>query len=482
MAENSIKDKVVNGLFWKLLENGGAQGIQFVVAVILARLLTPEEYGTVGIITIFIIIANVIVQNGFSTALVQKFEADEKDFSSVFYFGLAAALVMYGVLLLCAPLIAQFYGDPILCPLVRVLGIVLFPGSVISVQTAYVSRKMEFKALFKATMGAVIISGAGSIWMAVEGMGVWAMAGQQILYYFALMGGLFLDLTWKPRLVFSIRRIRSMFRFGWKLLCAALIDTLFSNLYGLIMGKIYNQAVLGIYNRGEQFPKLIATNLGAAIQSVLLPAFAKEQDDVNQVRNMARKAIQVSSYTVLPMLIGMMAVADTMVLALLGERWLVCVPFLRIMCVAYCFYPIHITNLQAIHAMGRSDIFLKLEVMKKVVGIAGLLIGVQFGAIVMVSIKAFVDFVCIFINAWPNKKILNYSIGSQWKDMFPSLCLSIAMGLIVYGLGQFIPGAWLRLAVQMAAGAAVYVALSFVFHIESFTYLVDIVKKRTGRI
>ena len=160
MAENSMKDKVVNGLFWKLLENGGAQGIQFVVAVILARLLTPEEYGTVGIITIFIIVANVIVQNGFSTALVQKFEADEKDFSSVFYFGLAAALVMYGVLFLCAPLIAQFYGDPILCPLVRVLGIVLFPGSVISVQTAYVSRKMEFKALFKATMGAVIISGA----------------------------------------------------------------------------------------------------------------------------------------------------------------------------------------------------------------------------------------------------------------------------------------------------------------------------------
>lgn len=480
MAENSMKEKVVNGLFWKLLENGGAQGIQFVVAVVLARLLTPEEYGTVGIITIFIIIANVIVQNGFSTALVQKYEADETDFSSVFYFGLGAALIMYGILYIGAPFIADFYDDPILCPLVRVLGVVLFPGSVISVQTAYVSRKMEFKGLFKATMAAVIVSGAGSIWMAWEGMGVWAMAGQQIFYYFALMTGLFIDLTWKPKLVFSIARIRTMFQFGWKLLCAAMIDTLFSNLYGLIMGKIYNQAILGIYNRGEQFPKLIATNLGAAIQSVLLPAFAKAQDDVNQVKNMARKAIQVSSYTVLPMLIGMIAVADTMVLALLGEKWMVCVPYLRIMCIAYCFYPIHITNLQAINAMGRSDIFLKLEIIKKIVGILGLLIGVQFGAIVMVSIKAFVDFVCIFINAWPNKKILGYSISSQWKDMFPSLCLSVFMGLAVYGAGQVIPGVWIRLILQMAVGAAVYVILSIIFHIESFVYLLDIVKKRMG--
>ncbi|WP_347559801.1 lipopolysaccharide biosynthesis protein [Clostridium sp. AM58-1XD] len=478
MAENSMKDKVVNGLFWKLLENGGAQGIQFIVAVILARLLTPEEYGTVGIITIFIIIANVIVQNGFSTALVQKQKADERDFSSVFYFGLAASAVMYGVLYVSAPYIAEFYDDPILCPLVRALAVVLFPGSVISVQTAYVSRKMEFKGLFKATMMAVVLSGSVSIWMAYEGMGVWAMAGQQIVYYFALMTGLFLDISWKPRLLFSLHRIKIMFEFGWKLLCAAMIDTLFSNLYGLIMGKIYNQRILGGYNRGEQFPKIIVTNLGAAIQSVLLPAFATKQDDVGQVKNMARKAIQVSSYTVLPMLIGMMAVADSLVLALLGEKWMFSVPFLRIMCVAYCFYPIHITNLQAINAMGRSDIFLKLEVIKKAVGIAGLLIGVQFGAVIMVSIKAFVDFVCIFINAWPNKKILGYSIGQQWKDMSPALFLSVIMGAAVYAVGMMIHGVWLRLVLQILAGMAVYVALSVVFHVESFYYLADIIKKR----
>ena len=482
MGEHTvIKEKIVKGLFWKLLENGGAQGIQFIVAIILARLLTTEEYGIVGIISIFIIIANVLVQNGFSTALVQKQKADEKDFSSVFYFGLAAAAVMYGVLFMAAPWIGRFYNNSQLCSLVRGLAIVLFPGSVISVQTAYVSREMEFKGLFKATMAAVVISGAVSIWMAYKGMGAWAMVGQQVSYYFALMIGLFIDVSWKPRWMFSIKRIRIMFGFGWKLLCAAMIDTLFSNLYGLIMGKIYNEQVLGVYNRGEQFPKIIVTNLGAAIQSVLLPAFAKEQESVGQVKAMARKAIQLSSYTVLPMLLGMFAVADTLVLALLGEKWMMCVPFLRIMCIAYCFYPIHITNLQAINAMGRSDVFLKLEIMKKVIGIGGLIAGIQFGAIVMVSIKALVDFLCIFINAWPNKRILNYSIGQQCRDMAPAVALSAVMAAVVYFFGGFVPGAWFRLTVQILVGIGVYILLSAVFRVESFSYLLNAVNKRRGR-
>ncbi len=278
---------------------------------------------------------------------------------------------MYGLLYLAAPAIGDFYNNELLIPIVRVLAVVLFPGAVISVQTAYVSRKMEFQGLFKATMGAVVVSGAASVWMAYAGMGVWAMVGQQIAYYLALMTGLFFTVTWRPRLVFVMSRVRSMLAFGWKLLLAALLDTLFSNLYGLIMGKIYNEELLGAYNRGDQFPKLIVNNLGTAIQSVLLPAFAARQDDLNQVRSMVRRAIRTSSFLVLPMLFGLFAVADTMVLALLGEKWMICVPYLRIMCVAYSFWPIHITNLQAINAVGRSDVFLKLEVIKKTVGHPG---------------------------------------------------------------------------------------------------------------
>lgn len=475
-----MKEKVAKGLFWKLLENGGAQGIQFVIAIILARLLSPSEYGVVGIIMIFITIANVFVQNGFSTALVQKKDADQVDFSSVCYFELAAALVLYGILYGAAGQIAAFYGIEELKPIVRVLAVVLFPGAVISVQTAYVSRTLEFKGLFLSTLAASVISGAVSIFLAWRGLGVWAMAGQQITYYLALMLVLFLTVSWKPRLFFSMGRIKTMFSFGWKLLCASLLDTIFNNLYGLLIGKIYNEELLGSYNRGEQFPKLIAGNLGAAIQAVLLPAFSARQDDMAQIKQMARRAVQISSFVVLPMLMGLFGVADTLVLALLGEKWLICVPFLRIMCIAYCFWPIHITNLQAINALGRSDIFLKLEIIKKTLSILALVIGMRYSVYVMVGLKAFQDFLCTFINAAPNRRLLNYSILKQWQDVMPPAALSAVMCLMVMA-----SGAWLgmlpaaaRLGVQVMIGMAVYLFLAWALKMKSFGYLWNLVKEQ----
>lgn len=248
------------------------------------------------------------------------------------------------------------------------------------------------------------------------------------------------------------------------------------------MGKIYNEELLGAYNRGDQFPKLIVNNLGAAIQAVLLPAFSSRQGDVAQVRSMVRRAIRTSSFLVLPMLFGLFAVADTMVLALLGEKWMICVPYLRIMCIAYSFWPIHITNLQAINAVGRSDIFLKLEVIKKTIGILGLVIGAWFGPLILVSIKAVIDFLCTFINAWPNKKLLGYSISSQWMDIMPSMALSVGMCAAVYALGSVLPGGpWMKLVLQIGAGAVLYGGGAWVFKMESFTYLLRMVgRKRPG--
>lgn len=473
-----MKGKIVKGLFWKLLENGGAQGLQFVVAILLARLLTPAEYGLVGIVMIFITVANAIVQNGFSTALIQKKNSDETDFSSVFYFGLLLAAAMYAILYAAAPAVGRFYGNGLLGDILRVLGLVLFPGSVISVQSAYVSRKMEFRGLFLSTMFAVVVSGAVSITMAYRGFGAWAMVGQQIAYYLALMLALLITVSWKPRLLFSLGRVGGMLSFGWKLLAASLLDTIFNNLYGLIMGKIYNEELLGAYNRGDQFPKLIVSNLGAAIQAVLLPAFSSRQDDMAQVRAMVRRAIRLSSFLVLPMLFGLFAVADTLVLVLLGEKWLICVPFLRIMCISYSFWPIHITNLQAINALGRSDVFLKLEVFKKAVSLVGLLIGIHYSPVIMVSIKAVSDFLSVFINAWPNRKLLGYSIRSQWRDILPAALLSVLMCAIVCALKFVLPvGPWFRLAVQVAAGVAVYAGLAWALRMESFRYLTDTLRR-----
>jgi len=473
VAESDLNRKVAKGLFWKLLENGGAQGVQFVIAIILARLLTPAQYGVVGIIMIFITIANVFVQSGFSTALVQKRKADDVDFSSVCYFELAAAVVLYGVLYLAAPRIAEFYRLPVLREIVRVLAVVLFPGAVISVQTAYVSRSMEFRGLFFSTLAASLFSGAFSIFLAWRGFGVWAMVGQQISYYFALMVVLFLTVSWKPRLCFAFGRVREMFSFGWKLLCASLLDTVFNNLYGLLIGKIYNEELLGSYNRGEQFPKLIATNLSAAIQAVLLPAFSANQDDRETVCAMVSRAIRLSSFAVIPMLMGLFAVADTLVLALLGEKWMICVPFLRIMCISYCFWPIHITNLQAINAVGRSDIFLKLEIVKKALSVLALVIGMQFDVFIMVCLKAVQDFLCTFVNAAPNKKLLGYSIGQQWMDVMPSAALSAVMCVAVMFAGSRMGmiSVWLRLLIQIACGIVTYVGLAWAFRMDSFCFL-----------
>ena len=480
MTETEMKQKVAKGVFWKLLENGGAQGIQFVIAILLARMLTPAEYGVVGIIMIFITIANVFVQSGFGTALVQKKQADEMDFSSVCYFEIVLAVGMYGILYLAAPIIASYYEIGELRAIVRVLAVVLFPGAVISVQTAYVSRKMEFRGLFLSTLVASVVSGAVSIWMAYKGYGVWAMVGQQVMYYGALMMALFLTVSWKPARMYSMERVREMFGFGWKLLCAYLLDTVFNNLYGLFIGKIYNEELLGSYNRGEQFPKLIATDLGMAIQAVLLPAFSSRQEDVVRVRQMVRQAIRLSSFVTLPMLLGMFAVADTMVEVLLGEKWLICVPFLRIMCISYCFWPIHITNLQAINAMGRSDIFLRLELVKKGLSLVALGVGMCFSVYGMVMIKAVQDFLCTFVNAAPNRKLLGYRIRQQWMDVMPSAGLSFVMCILVMTVGrlfgEMVP--LVRLTVQIGCGAVVYTGLAWLFKMDSFWYLARLIIRK----
>ena len=477
-SPTETKNKVLNGLFWKVMENGGAQGVQFLVSIFLARLLSPAEYGVVAIITIFITIANVIVQNGFGTALIQKHQADDTDFSSVFYLNLLVAAGIYVMLFFAAPYIADFYQNPEMTALIRVLAIILFPGAVTSVQSAFVSRKMEFKGLFLATLGASVLSGIVSVGMAYRGLGVWALAGQQISYYFGLMMVLFITISWKPQFLFSAERLRSMFSFGWKLLCASLLDTVFNNIQGLVMGKIYNEEVLGYYNRGEQFPKLIVNNLGAAIQSVMLPALSANQNDLNRVKSMLRRSIMTSSYLVLPMMAGMIAVADNLILALLGPKWSGSVIFLQIMCIAYSFWPIHIVNLQALNAVGRSDIFLKLEIIKKTIGVIVLLIGIRYNAVVMVALKAAADFLCTFINAWPNKRLLNYSIFEQWKDILPSVFLSVVMGGAVYGIGLLVPGVWLCLLVQVLSGIVVYAVLSWIMKPEVFCYLWETMKGR----
>ena len=453
-----MKNKIASGLFWKLLELAGAQGVQFVVALVLARLMSPEEYGTIGLIMIFITIANVFVQSGFATALIQRPDIREEDYSSVFRISLLLAVPVWLLLYIGAPAVAAYYDVPVLKPLLRVMGLVLFPGAVISVQTAYVSREMNFRQLFKATMSAVILSGAAAIFLASRGFGVWAMAAQQLIYYAALMTGLFITVEWRPSAGFDAER-----------------------LYGLIIGKRYSQADLGGYSRGEQFPKLITSNLSAAIQAVLLPAYAKNQSDPVRLKGMMKQSIRFSAFAVFPMMAGLAGCSVPLVRVLLTDKWLFSVPYLCIMCLCYAFWPIHVTNLQMVTALGRSDLFLKLEILKKALGIVILLISLPHGIIFMLLLKAADEFLCTFINAWPVRNLIGYGIAEQYLDMLPSAVCAAAMGGVVWEMqkleaGGLGPAAILLL--QIAAGMLLYAGLSLLLNRRTMLELLEVFRRR----
>ncbi len=479
MTENTenLRGKVLSGLFWKALENGGVQLVQLVISLILARLLGPERYGTISLLLVFIAIANVFIQTGFQTSLIQKRQVDDLDYSSVFYLSLGVAAILYGLIFAGAPAVAAFYQDPELKPMLRVLALMIFFGAVVSVQTAIVSRKMEFRKMCIASLLATCLSGIAGVIGAYNGFGTWSLVIQQLGNQFLLMIFLWGLVGWKPEKRFSMERVKVLFSYGWKLMCSSLIDTVYNNLYTMVIGKIYQKDVVGYYNRGNQFPQLIVNNLAASIQAVMLPAFSASQEDRDRMKAMVRRSIVTSAFVVFPMMAGLIAVAKPLISIILTEEWLPCVPFLQIMCVAYAMWPIHIANLQAINALGRSDIFLKLEIVKKVLGLLVLAVSIPFGIYAMVWLKAATDFAGTIINAYPNKKLLNYSFTEQWKDVFPALLLSVIMGGAVYSIQFFIHNNWLLLITQILAGIAVYAGLSWLFKVESFRYLVGVVRR-----
>lgn len=477
MEHQNTKSKVLSSLMWKLMERGGAQGIQFIVQIILARLLVPNDYGIIALISIFITIANVFVQSGFNTALIQKKDANETDFSSVFYLSLFVASLLYLLLFFTAPLLAGFYGIPQLIAVLRVLSITLFFGAFNSIQNAVVSRNMQFKMLFFSSLGAIVVSGTVGIALAYAGFGVWALVAQQLSNQFMITVILWFTVKWRSKLIFSFERVKGLFSYGWKLLASSLIDTLYMNLISLIIGKMYSPAMLGFYNRGNQFPQIIATNINGSIQSVMLPALASEQDNRERVKEMVRRSIVTSSFILFPMMVGLAVIAEPLVKILLTEKWLPCVPFLQIFCGSYALWPIHTANLQAINALGRSDIFLKLEIIKKIIDIV-IFGGTIFYGMYAIAIGMLVSgIIATIINAYPNLKLLNYSYKEQWKDIIQSLLLSLVMGTVIYSLKCFYITAWLTLIIQVCVGGFLYLGMAKIFKLECYIYLLKTCKE-----
>lgn len=467
---------VLKNFFWRFAERCGAQLVTFIVSIVLARILAPEDYGQIALITVFTTIMQVFVDSGLGTALIQKKDADDLDFSSVFYFNFVVCLVLYAVMFAAAPFIAAFYKNNSLTPIIRVISLTIVISGVKGIQQSYVSRNMLFKRFFYATLGGTIFSAFLGIALAHAGFGVWAIVAQQLSNTTIDTLILWLTVKWRPKKMFSWERLKGLLSFGWKMLASSLLDTIYTNIRSLIIGKMYSSADLAYYNQGEKFPNVIASNINSSIDSVLLPTMASAQDDPARVKSMTRRAIKTSTYIMAPLMMGLAFCAEPIVRLVLTDKWLFCVPFLRIFCITYMFYPIHTANLNAIKAMGRSDLFLKLEVVKKGIGIVLLLSTMWFGVMAMAYSLLINSVLSQIINSWPNRKLLNYSYLEQLKDILPGIALAVVMGFCVNLVGLLHLSNAVTLLIQIPLGAVIYIAASAVLHLESYEYLMGMIR------
>lgn len=470
------KNSVLSNLIWRFAERCGAQLVAFVVSVVLARILDPDAYGTVALITVFTTILQVFVDSGLGNALIQKKDADDLDFSTVFFTNIVFCTVLYLGLFVSAPFIAQFYENVSLTPYIRVLGLTILVSGIKNVQQAYVSKKLMFKKFFFATLAGTIMAAVVGIIMALNGFGVWALVAQQIVNVSVDTFVLWVTVKWRPTFEFSFERLKGLFSYGWKLLASSLLDTIYADLRQLIIGKMYSSADLAYYNQGKKFPNLIVTNVNTSIDSVLLPVMSGAQDDKVRVKSMMRRSLTTSIYIMAPLMIGLAFVAEPVVSLILTDKWLPSVPFLRIFCITYMLRPVHTANLNAIKALGRSDLFLKLEIVKKVVGLILLGLTMQHGVMAMAYSLLISNVLSQIINSWPNRKLLNYSYIEQLKDFMPSVLLAVVMGICIYPISLIGLPDIVTIVLQVLAGAVLYIAGSVALKLEPFQYLWDIVK------
>lgn len=477
---DSFKHKVFLGLLWRGLERFGTQLAGLAISIVLARLLTPKDFGLITLIAVFIALAHVFIGGGFAQALVRKPDVSEADYNSVFYLSLVISVLFYVLLFALAPSIAAFYGEPVLIWILRFLSLQIIAGAFNSIQTAVLMREMRFQSSFWCGIITMLVSAIFGIGMALRGYGVWALVVSNLAGQAATTVVLWRLVRWRPVLIFSWSSVRELFGFGSKLLVSGLLDTAFNNIYNFIIGKLFNPTILGYYSRGQSIPNTLMTSVNGTISSVMFPALASCQHDRERLRAIMRRMIKTTTFFVFPMMFGLAAVAKPLVLILLTEKWLPCVPFLQLSCITYAFWPLHVANLQVINALGRSDIFLTLEVVKKALIIGVIIVTFRFGVMAMVAGQAALSFASVFLNAWPNNGLVNYTIWDQCQDILPALLLSACMATCVLALRLIFAENGVLLLAQIVSGAVVYFISARMLKLESADYLLHILRQYRG--
>lgn len=472
----NLKQKTVSGLLWSFIDNIASQGITFLVGLILARLLEPKEFGLIGMITVFIAISSSFINSGFGSALIRKQDCTEKDFSTVFYFNLAMGLLFFCILFFTAPAISHFFDEPQLKLIVRILGIVLIIDSLSIIQRTILIKRIDFKLQTKISTISSLFSGIIALTMAFKGFGVWSLVAKQIGQQ--LMNSLLLWIwnRWRPLLVFSIESFLQLFYFGYKLMISGIIDTLYRNIYYIIIGKYFSARELGFYSRADQFQSLPSSNLQSVIGRVSYPVLATLQEDIPKLKEAYKKLIKSTMLISFILMLGMAAVARPMVLSLIGLKWEPCIIYIQMLCFVGMFYPLHALNLNMLQVQGRSDLFLRLEIIKKILAIPIIIIGIMWGIKAMIIGMMVNTLVAFYLNSYWSGSFIGYPFGAQIKDIFPSLLLAITISIIVFLEGWFFSlTPLLLLFIQLITGAFLTISICEVIRLKDYLFIKSII-------
>lgn len=479
--EKNIKEKTFFNLIWRFAERILAQSVTLYVTIVLARILIPDDYAAVALISVFVNICNIFVTKSFGNALIQKKDADDLDFSTVFYINLAMTMVMYVAIFIVAPWIADFYEMPILCPLLRVMALRIPCTAINSVQNAYVSRQLKFKKYFFATLTGTVVSAVVGISMALLGFGAWALVFQYLTNVLIDTVFLWFTVKWRPKLMFSFRRAKSMFSYGGKILVSSLLETVNIEIKSAVIGKVYTSADLAYYTKGKQFPQIINTNINESISSVLFPVLAKAQDNVRLLKNYMARVIKISSFVIFPLQFGLIAVAPQFVSVILTDKWLGCVPYLRIMCLSFLLTPIFTANQQVMKAMGKSGWVLTISFIQIVADIAMVLLTLPFGAEAIVWGSIAISFIITLFSVILVGKWIDYGFMAQIKDLLPTTLLSAAMTALVMLVGMLPINNMFLLILQVAIGVLFYILVARITRMDSYFYILSFVKEKWKR-
>lgn len=474
---SSIKNQTVSGVLWSSIERFSVQGVQLLVMLVMARLLSPQEFGLIGMLTIFIAISQSFIDSGFSNALIRKLDRTETDYSTVFYFNIVVGIAFYLILFFASPFIAKFYQQPILVSLTRVLAINLFVNSLTVVQRAKLTIKVDFRTQAKASFLAVIISGMIGIAMAYKGYGVWALAVQQIVNGGVSMMALWWMTHWRPRWEYSWKSFRELFAFGSKLLLSGLIDTIYTNIYLIVIGKIFSPSDLGNYTQAKNLAGFPSSNLTGILGRVTYPILSELQNDDGKLKLVYRQYLKLAAFIIFPLMVGLSALSAPIVSLVLGEKWLLAVPLLQLLCFSMMWYPIHAINLNLLQVKGRSDLFLRLEIIKKIVGVSIMIATVPFGVIVMCAGAILSSFFALIINTHYTGRIINIGFVIQMKDLLPILFQSLVMGGVVYFSISLIENLYMKLLVGILLGVLAYTVYSILVKREEYRLIKGLIKK-----